>query len=88
MHGKVSTCCMQEPQDEDTEVSILPGGDPGAGMPATEADIHGAGIDRSRRPDYQVSQDTSISESLDHIDEEGEIDGDSSNFDSQHFAIN
>ena len=56
-------------------------------MPATEADIHG--IDHSRGgPEHQVSQDTSISESLDHIDEEGEIDDDSSNFESQHFSIN
>ena len=76
--------CTQETQDEDTEVTILPGGDPDAGMPATEADIHG--IDRSRGPEHQVSQDTSISESLDHIDEEAEIDDDSSNFDSQHFS--
>ena len=54
-------------------------------MPASEANIHG--IDRNRGPEHQVSQDTSISESLDHIDEEAEIDGDNSNFDSQHFDI-
>ena len=36
---------MQEAQDEDTEVSVLPGGDPDAEMLATEADIHS--IDRS-----------------------------------------
>ena len=74
---------MQEAQDEDTEVSVLPGGDPDAEMPATEADMHS--IDHSRGPEHQVLQDTSISESLDHIDEEGKIDDDSSNFDSQHF---
>ena len=77
---------MQEAQDEDTEVSILPDGDPDAGMPATEADIHG--IDRSQGPEHQVSQDTSTSVSLDHIDEKGEIDDNSSNFDSQPFSIN
>ena len=71
--------CVQEAQDEDSEVTILPGGNPDAGIPATEADIHG--IDRMRGPEHQVSQDTSISESLDHIDEEAEIDDDSSNFD-------
>ena len=71
--------CVQEAQDEDTEVTILPGGNPDAGIPATEADIHG--IDCPRGPEHQVSQDTSISESLDHIDEEAEIDDDSSNFD-------
>ena len=54
-------------------------------MPASEANIHG--IDRNRGPEHQVSQDTSISEILDHIDEEAEIDDDSSNFDSQHFDI-
>ena len=53
-------------------------------MPATEADIHG--IDRTRGPEHQVSQDTSISESHDHIDEEAEIDDNSSNFDSRHLS--
>ena len=53
-------------------------------MPASEAETHG--IDRTRGPEHQVSQDTSISESLDHIDEEAEVDDDSSNFDSQHFS--
>ena len=76
--------CLQEAQDEDSDVTIIPGGDPDAGMPAPEAEIHG--IDRTRAPEHQVSQDTSISESLDHIDEEAEIDDDSSNFDSQHFS--
>ena len=71
--------CIQEAQVEDSEVTIISGGDPDAGIPATEADIYG--IDRMRGPEHQVSQDTSISESLDHIDEETEIDDDSSNFD-------
>ena len=55
-------------------------------MPASEANIHG--IDHTRGPEHQVSQDTSIPESLDHTDEEAEIDDDSSNFDSEHFDIN
>jgi len=78
--------CPQEAPDEDSDVTIIPGGDPDAGMPASEAEIHG--IDRTRGPEHQVSQDTSISESLDHIDEEAEIDDDSTNFDpdSQHFS--
>ena len=54
---------MQEAQDEDTEVSVLPGGDPDAGMPATEADIHGI-EDRNTRyhktPVYQRALTTSM----------------------------
>ena len=55
---------IYEAQDEDTEVTFPPGGDPDAGMPASEANIHG--IDCTRVPEYQVSKDTSISENLTH----------------------
>ena len=74
----------QEEHDEDNDVVIIPGNDPDAGMLASEAEIHG--IDCTRGPEHQVSQDTNASESLDHIDEEAEIDDSSSNFDSQHFS--
>ena len=73
----------QEEHDEDNDVAIIPGNDPDAGMLASETEIHG--IDHTRCPEHQVSLDTNTSESLDHIDEEADIDG-SSNFDSQHFS--
>ena len=47
-------------------------------QPATEAEISSNNC--TRGPEHQVLQDTSISESLDHIDEEAEINDDSSNF--------
>ena len=74
----------QEAEDEDSGITVIPGVDLDAGMPVSEAEIHG--IVCTRGPEHQVSQDTTISENLDHIDEEAEIDGDSSNFDSQHFS--
>ena len=69
----------QEAQDEDSNVTIIPEGDPDSGMPASEAEIPS---NNTRGPEQQVSQDTSISESLvlDHITEEAEISDESSNF--------
>jgi len=44
----IMSYCPQEAQDEDSDVTIIPGDDPYAGMPASEAEIHS--IDCTRGP--------------------------------------
>ena len=74
---------MQEPAEEQEEVVIQPGGDPDAGMPADQAEIHGT--ERHPIPDTEPEHesvtiedneqgDPPINDSIDNIDEDDTID--------------
>lgn len=71
----------QEPPEEQAETVIQPGGDPDAGMPADQAEIHGT--ERHPVPDTEPEQepepepvetneqgDPPITDTLDNIDED------------------
>ena len=81
------SCCfklpyfpIQEPVEEQEEVVIQPGGDPDAGMPADQAEIHGT--ERHPIPDTEHENesvtienndeqgDPPIADSIDNIDED------------------